>query len=302
MLLILLPLRTGAEAPTFPARAERVMLTATAVDGHGRPVRDLRPEELKVYEDGRLQTLSHFAAGEALAAKVLLLVDVSGSMDGRLKTTSARMAAYQLLAALGPADEAALAVFDGEYRPRVAFTTDKARVRAAFDGLAPFGSTALHDALERAASELAQLGEGRRAVVVITDGIDTASRLSPDAVLQRSRALDVPIYALTVISPLDDPRSPYYAGQARATEGAALLARYAALSGGAAFSVSEFGALKRAAEQIVGELKHQYRLAYEPQPAPPQTGGKRALFRRIEVRATRKGVTVRTRSGYVPPS
>jgi hypothetical protein len=67
------------------------------------------------------------------------------------------------------------------------------------------------------------------------------------------------------------------------------------MSGGAAFGVSDFKALREAAAQIVEELKHQYRLGYDPPDGPPH-------FRRIEVKATRRGVVVRTRSGYMPPS
>ena len=74
-----------------------------------------------------------------------------------------------------------------------------------------------------------------------------------------------------------------------------MLARYAELSGGAAFAVSDFKGLREAATQVVSELKHQYRLGYDPPAGPPR-------FRRIEVRAVRKGVVVRTRSGYVPQS
>ncbi len=134
-------------------------------------------------------------------------------------------------------------------------------------------------------------------MVVIPDGVDTASAKTPDAVLERSRALDVPIYALSVVSPLDDPSSPRYLHKARGqeAEGARTLARYAALSGGDAFQASSWAGLRTAAFQIARELKHQYRLGYEP-PAGP------AGFRRVEVRATRKGVTVRTRRGYVPPT
>jgi Ca-activated chloride channel family protein len=162
----------------------------------------------------------------------------------------------------------------------------------------PFGATALHDALDHAASDLASHGEGRRAVVVMTDGIDNASSQKADDVLARSRALDVPIYAISVVSPLDDPRSDQFAGRARpaaATQGSVMLARYAEMSGGAAFVVSDFSGLKQATDQIVGELKHQYRLGYDPPPGP--TG-----FRRVQVTTTRKGVSVKTRSGYVPQS
>lgn len=297
-LLLCLPGAVLAQVPRFSARADLVVLSATAVDGRGRPVQDLRPEELRIYEEGRPQRLAHFTDGRFLNARVLLLIDASGSMNGQLRSASVFMAARQLLASLGQEDEVALAGFDSEYWGLVAFTRDKGRVEAAFGQLTPFGSTALHDALDHAAHDVASHGEGRRAVVVITDGVDTASQRTADDVIARSRALDVPLYAVSVLSPLDDPSSRLFAGKhnpGAAAEGIAVLARYAALSGGAAFSVSDFRALKQAADQIAGELKHQYRLGYDP-PAGP------SRFRRVEVRTTRRGVVIRTRSGYVPPS
>jgi Ca-activated chloride channel homolog len=273
-----------------------VVLSATAVDKRGRPIINLRPEEFRVYEEGRPQKIQHFQGSKDSAARILLMVDASGSMTGSLKTTSTRMALVQILGALGPQDQAALAAFDHRYWGVVQFTTDRKKILEAYDTIEPFSSTALHDALNKGAEDLASHGEGRRAVVVLTDGVDTASTLQPDQVLARSQALDVPIYAVTVLSPLDDPNSPRYLGGERpaaATAGTRVLARYAALSGGAAFTVSEFGPLKKAAEQIVRELKHQYRLGYDPPTGPSR-------FRRIQVLSTRKGVVVKTRSGYVP--
>jgi VWFA-related protein len=208
------------------------------------------------------------------------------------------MAALQILESLDPDDEVALAGFDSRYFGVVAFTRDRKKILDSFSELQPFGTTALHDALDKAAYDIASHGEGRRAVVVITDGVDTASQKTPEEVIARSRALDVPIYAVSVLSPLDDPDSPLFAGRhgpAAATAGSVVLDRYARMSGGASFAVSDFRRLKGAAEQIVDELKHQYRLGYDPPQGPPH-------FRRIEVRATRKGVVVRTRSGYMPPS
>jgi hypothetical protein len=108
----------------------------------------------------------------------------------------------------------------------------------------------------------------------------------------------VPIDTLAVLSPIDDPASPRFTGKERpavATAGGQVLARYAAMSGGAAFVVSDFAGLKQATDRIVGELKHQYRLGYDPPPGP-------SGFRRVEVTTTRKGVSVKTRSGYVPQS
>jgi Ca-activated chloride channel family protein len=286
------------QVPQFPSRAELVTLSATAVDSRGRPVQDLKPAELRIFEDGQPQRLEHFSSSRDSSARILLLMDASGSMHGELKNTSTRMAAVQILAALQPRDEAALAAFDSKYWGVVRFTTDRARILKAMGEIEPYGSTALHDALEHAARDLASHGEGRRAVVVITDGIDTSSQRTADEVIATSRALDVPIYALAVLSPLDDPASERFAGRERpaaATAGSEVLSRYAALSGGTAFVVSDFTALKNAADRIASELKFQYRLGYDPPPGP-------ARFRRVEVRATRKGVVVRTRSGYVPQS
>lgn len=285
-----------AQILSIPARADRVLLAATAVDDKGRPVRDLKANEVRIFEEGKPQVLAHFTTARDLRARVLLLVDASGSMNGELKTTSTRMAVWQVLAALGPEDETALAGFDSEYWGIVAFTNDREQIKKGLDDLKPFGSTALHDALDHAASDIASHGEGRRAVIVITDGIDTSSQKKADDVIARSRALDVPIYAVSVISPLDDPKSSQFVGKkeaAAAARGSEILARYAAMSGGAAFAVSDFAGLKRAADQISNELKTQYRLGYDPPVGP-------ARFRRVQVKTTRKGVVVKTRSGYVP--
>lgn len=282
--------------PRFPSAADLVVLSATAVDRHGRPVTDLRRDELRVLEDGRPQRLEHFSEAGTLPARLLLLVDASGSMNAPLHATSARVAVAQVLAAAQPGDEMALAAFDHRYWGVVPFTRDHDRILRAFSGLEPFGSTALHDALDHAAGDLASWGEGRRAVVVITDGIDTASQRRPDDVLARSQALDVPIYTVSLVSPLDDPGSGLFTGKQRpaaASVGTAQLDRYALLSGGASFTVSDLAGLQRAATTILGELKHQYRLGYDP---PAGSSG----FRRVEVQSTRKGVVIKTRSGYFP--
>jgi Ca-activated chloride channel homolog len=286
----------AAEVPRFASGTNLVVLSATAVDRHGRPVTNLRQTEFRVLEDGRPQRLEHFSEAETLPARLLLLVDASGSMTGGMKTTSVKMAITQLLAGTQPEDEVALAGFDHQYWGLVPFTTDRERILRAVGEIQPFGSTALHDALDHAARDLSTWGEGRRAVVVVTDGVDTASQLRPDEVLARSQALDVPIYAVSVVSPVDDPESKIFTGKERpaaATAGTAVLEKYARLSGGASFTVSDLGGLQRAASTILGELKHQYRLGYDPPRGPSQ-------FRRVEVQSTRKGVLVKTRSGYVP--
>ena len=295
--LLALPASGPGQVLSFSVRSDLVVFSATAVDGKGRPVTNLRREDFRVYDEGRAQAIAHFHGGLGLPARVLILLDASGSM-AQDRVANARQAASQLLHALSPQDEVALAGFDSRYWGVVAFTRDRQSVWRGLESIKPFGSTALHDALDKGARDLASHGEGRRAVVVLTDGIDTSSQKSAEEVIARSRALDVPIYAVSVVSPLDDPASPSFlgkkdAGVARAA--AETLAHYAELSGGAAFRVSNVAGLRIAAERIASELKHQYRLGWDPSQGPSR-------FRRVVVSTTRKGVTVRTRSGYVPPS
>jgi Ca-activated chloride channel family protein len=282
---------------SFSVRSELVVFSATAVDDKGRPVTDLRREDFRIYDEGRAQQIVHFYGGKGLPARVLVLLDASGSM-GDKRVASSREAAKQLLLALSPEDQVAVAGFDSRYWGVVAFTKDREAVRKGLDTITPFGSTALHDALDKGAHDIATWGEGRRAVVVLTDGIDTSSQKTADEVIARSRALDVPIYAVSVVSPLDDPSSQSFLGEKEAGQEAAAaetLARYASLSGGASFRVSTLTGVVLAAQQIATELKHQYRIGWDP------TQGS-APYRRVVVRSTRKGVIVRTRSGYVPPS
>ena len=295
--LAALPASGPGQVLSFSVRSDLVVFSATAVDGKGRPVTNLRREDFRVYDEGRAQAIAHFHGGLGLPARILILLDASGSM-AQDRVANARQAASQILLALSPEDEVAVAGFDSRYFGVVAFTRDRHAVWRGLESIQPFGSTALHDALDKGARDIASHGEGRRAVVVLTDGIDTSSQKTADEVIARSRALDVPIYAVSVVSPLDDPGSASFlgkkdAGEARAA--AETLARYAELSGGAAFRVSNVAGLRIAAERIASELKHQYRLGWDPSQGPSR-------FRRVVVSTTRKGVTVRTRSGYVPPS
>lgn len=297
MALGTLPATAKGQVLSFSVRSELVVFSATAVDDKGRPVTDLRREDFRIWDEGRAQQIVHFYGGKGLPARVLLLLDASGSM-GDKRVASSREAAKQLLLALSPEDQVAVAGFDSRYWGVVAFTKDREVVRKGLDTITPFGSTALHDALDKGAHDIATWGEGRRAVVVLTDGIDTSSQKTAEEVIARSRALDVPIYVISVVSPLDDPSSQSFLGEKDAGQEAAAaetLARYASLSGGASFRVSTLTGVVLAAQQIATELKHQYRIGWDP------TQGS-APYRRVVVRSTRKGVIVRTRSGYVPPS
>ena len=157
----------------------------------------------------------------------------------------------------------ALAGFDSRYWGVVAFTRDREAVREGLESITPFGSTALHDALDKAARDIASHGEGRRAVVVLTDGVDTSSQRTADEVIARSRALDVPIYAVSVVSPLDDPALAAFLGKKEAGGGGRRDRDPGALRRavrGRRLPGEQPGALRLAADRIASELKHQYRL------------------------------------------
>src|SRR5262249_60013576 len=111
----------AAERPRFAAGTDLVVLSATAVDRHGRPVTNLRPDEFRVFEDGRPQKVEHFEA-RGVPARLLLLVDASGSMNGAVTTANTQMAIRQLGGGLEPDHEGAPAGFHPPYRGSVPFT------------------------------------------------------------------------------------------------------------------------------------------------------------------------------------
>ena len=294
--LLLCAVPAVAQVPTFGVGTERVTLTATVVDGRGRPVLDLRREEIRLRENGKPQPVTFFARPDAAPASLLILVDSSGSMTGD-KPARARLAFLRLLDGMSPRDQAALASFDAEYTLRVPFTSDRGQLLRAFDGLDSFGATALYDALGQGVRDLALApGEGRRAIVAFTDGVDTGSRSTPAQALDEARAAATPVYALSVMSPLDDPRSGAFVGApqgaAHVVRGPEVLKAWATAAGGEMFMASDLPAVETAITRILSEVRHQYRLGYDPPPGVPG-------FRRIDVSATRRGVVVRTRRGYV---
>ena len=113
--LAALPAPSPGQVLSFSVKADLVVFSATAVDGKGRPVTNLRREDFRVYDEGRAKAIAHFHGGLGLPARVLILLDASGSMGGKDRVANARQAASQLLLALSPEDEVAVAGFDSRY-------------------------------------------------------------------------------------------------------------------------------------------------------------------------------------------
>lgn len=279
-----------AQPPTFRSGVDLVRVSVVVRDRTGRLVSGLTRNDFVVLDAGRVRPIVDFSA-ELAPVSVALLVDVSGSMHvgGRLR--DARQAAEHVLAWLdGDRDEAALFAFDAELREIQAFTTQVTTLRAALERLAPYGQTSLRDAIAEAATRVAGRRVGRRAVIVITDGVDTSSRMLAAEVSGVASAIGVPVYVVATVSPADHPGS----GGAAVRETPSLLAgelvHLAAWTGGQLFVASRPAHASVAARQIVSELRQRYLIAFESSGAPG--------WHPLDIRTRDTTLSVRARRGY----
>jgi Ca-activated chloride channel homolog len=278
---------------TFRSGVDLVTVSATVRDGKGRLVKDLTQRDFEVIDRGERRTISEFRS-ERAPLSLAILFDVSGSMDTADRATAAKFAAHHLLNQLQEGrDEAGLFAFDSRLREVAPFSVDTRALKGALGEVDPFGATSLHDAISAAADRVASRPFPRRAVVVLTDGIDTASRLSPAQVSAKAAAIDVPVYIIATVLPIDDP------GHERATPGSKRVAPpsigtiedLARWTGGALHYSSTPGSAYSAARAVIDELRHLYLIAFEPGAEPG--------WHPIEIKTADKDFVVRTRGGYV---
>jgi VWFA-related protein len=278
----------------FSSAVDVVSVTAVVRDRKGRFVRDLDRADFTVIEAGQSRKILDFRAESDGPVKLAMLFDVSGSMRLGNKAIDARQAARQVFSAMRPEDEAALYVFDSSLHRASPFTSDVVALDAALDKLdPPYGQTSLYDAVAGTARDVARHEGGngplpqRRAVVVLTDGIDTKSRLTPEMVTGIASEIDVPVYVVAVMSAIDDPRQ---GTQPRSEELSSALDSLSRWTGGELFIASAPAHANVAARRIIEELRHQYVLAFEASTRPG--------WRPLEVRARDREHIVRSRSGY----
>jgi len=260
-----------------------VVLNVTATDAQGAYVHGLERQNFKVYEDGQEQQINSFSREETPFA-VALLLDVSGSMEGRVSL--ARSAAIRFLDGLRAEDTAAVYSFHTKVEQVQDFSPSRDLSPLAF-ALTARGQTVLHDAIVRAAHDLAQRPEKRRALVVLSDGADSRSTASFDKALAAALAANATIYTVDMAD--------------RATTGAAsglsaaagVLREYAHKSGGRFVSTPGGKALRSAFGEIVGELSNQYTIGYHP-----ANRARDGRWRNIEIKVDRPAVSARTRRGY----
>lgn len=264
-----------------------VILNLTVTDKAGQYVPGLKLADFTVYEDGKevtTQFISSFDMHESPFASVVLL-DTSTSMENRL--TLARSAAIQFLDKLRQEDVAAVYKFDSKIEQVQEFTGGRDLAPMAY-GVKADGMTKLNDAIVDAAKALAAREEKRKAIIVLSDGIDTFSKASSSKAVESALAVGATIYAVDM--------SPVDANSVQKQRNVAVLKGFAEKSGGRFVATPGGPALRDAFASIADELGHQYTLAYRP--VNQVRDGK---WRKLEVKLSRNDLVVRTRKAYRAP-
>ena len=274
----------GAEQ-VFRASVDLVQVTATVRDSTGRLVGDLRREDFEVFEDGKPQVVSQFQSGR-VPVSLGVLLDVSESMYGQRISDASFALDRFLVDLLEPTDEAFLAIFNHDPTLHEGWTLDPATLGGRFAEVRPYGATAIYDAMAMVLPLFRTRSHQRAAIVLISDGSDTASDTSVREVQQLLRESDAFVYAVAIDAPESRPINDHVNPQALRdiTDG----------SGGYTEVVHDSPDLVPATERIAEELNHQYTLAYSPGHPPD------SRYHRIRVGVTRPGeYSVRARRGYV---
>jgi Ca-activated chloride channel homolog len=298
-MLILMPIMTAwstAQSPATPPQIFRsavdlVTIQASVRDAHGRVVQGLTRADFEVRDNGQVRPVIEFRADRQSPVTLAILVDMSGSMSIGAKIAMARQTYESVIAQLHEQDEVALFTFDSSLHERQEFTRDFTRLR---DGLAtfePFGTTSLYDATAATARRLADQPATHRAIVVLTDGIDTSSSLTASEVSGVASSINVPVYIVATV-PSIDQRAMMEATERGARGDTADLRDLAEWTGGHLTFASTFTETIVAASSIVDELRQQYVLAIE--------AAAEREWRRLDVRMKKPSAsaTVKARSGY----
>ena len=295
--VVQLALAQDRPAATFRSSVDVVSVSAVVRDQKGRFVANLKQNDFIVAEEGQPRPILDFRAQSDGPVKLALLFDISGSMRVGTKAVDAVQTARVLLSALKGGDQAAVFSFDTGLDRVTPFTSDLQSLIAALDRIqTPFGQTSIYDAVAETAKTVAAQGPGggrvpqRSAVVLLTDGIDTRSRLTSEQVATIASSIDIPVYVIAVMATIDDPQ----AGGTAHDDVVGRLPDLARSTGGEMFTASAPAHASVAARQIVDELRHQYLLAFEA------SGG--SGWKPVEIRARNRGLTVRARSGYAAGS
>ena len=272
---------------------DMVRLSAVVTDGDGLYVSGLDTADFQVFEDGVEQQIQILNAPDS-PITFAVLVDGSVSIASRLPTV--RLSVRELLRNLGPRDAVQMVQFNERVSVLESFSTRRAALEAAIDSFSAAGGTAVLNAVYRGLREIeARAREERdesrrRAVVLLSDGVDSSSLISEDVVLSEARRSRASVYSVS----LGQNLSARLTAGARGARGAALLEELGRTTGGRVIVPASTDDLQAAFAQVAEELRHQYGLAYVSDNVLRD-----GRWRRIELRVrNRPDLSVRHREGY----
>ena len=244
-----------AGTASIQGRVTLVPITALVRDSRNRIVRNLGPEDFQVLEGGRPRPIVDFGANDKAPINVAFLFDTSGSMQVASNMARGKDFVEEFVVGIETAaDAVALYTFDKSLRREVSFTNDRDKLYDALDGVKPWGLTSLYDAIAETAKQLGDRTSQRRAVVVVTDGADTSSALTPAEVSGLASSIDVPVYVVAVVSPLDHPGAPAAVVADSANGGLENVANW---TGGQLFYVSGPEQTPVVAKELLRTMRHQ---------------------------------------------
>lgn len=265
-----------------------VMIPFTAVGVRGLPITDLRASEVSLLVDGRRVRSDMFEKSENAPVSFTILIDASGSMALAGKMDSARAAIGSLIAHRHPGDDFSLWMFaESDAIELVPFTTDPSAITKALDRVKPYGKTAFFDALSAMPDRSRQGQNPSRAIILLSDGIDNASRLTRTELAHLLEGVNVPIYPLGIRNPRE-----LAAGKHEDASDIDVLNEVATLTGGRLQLGNEPPQIAQAVANLEKDLRAQYLVGFTP------TGRGEVQYRRISLEVARRVRAVRVRAGY----
>ncbi len=268
---------------TIRVHVQLVNIIATVRDSAGALTTDLTKEDFIVLDEGQPQEIRFFDRQEGTPLAITLLIDSSGSTAKDLKFEQDSAAKF-LHALVRHQDRVALYAFNQDVDEVVGFTNDPKRLERGLKAIYPAGGTALYDAIFLASNELHRQ-EGRRVIILVTDGDDTTSRINYHQALHAAQDADAAIYSVIVVPILSD------AG--RDIGGEHALITLSQDTGGRAFQPRVATELDPAFADLARELRTQYLLGFYAQPMRDARE-----YRRLEVKSKNPNFTIQARKGY----
>ncbi|MEP6818847.1 MAG: VWA domain-containing protein [bacterium] len=277
-------LRSQQDDDVIRVNTDLVVLNVTVTDKTGQYVPGLRLSDFTIFEDGKQvspELISSFSLHESPFASVVLL-DTSGSMESRLSL--ARSAAIRFLDGLRDEDVAAVYKFNSKVEQVQEFSSGRDLAPMVY-GVHATGLTTLNDAIVDAAKALATRPEKRKAIVVLSDGMDTHSKATSEKAIESALAVGASIYAVDM--------SASDGGGLSNQQSAAVLRDFAEKSGGRFVATPGGPALRDAFASIADELGHQYTIAFRPM--NQRHDGK---WHKLDVKSSRSDLEIRSRKAY----